>query len=149
MQADKVEFKKPRSARLLLALLICGLFFTVVYQYSENRKTTQGLRDRIRSLESKVGAFNDECETRIAVIKAETGKQYECPEPLDGRTLSEFISTMPPDFVNKLSADISQNITSGACGKLSEKAARKKRPRLKNVDTPAIPDDTPAEPVTQ
>jgi hypothetical protein len=143
---------------------ILALFLVIVYLYVSNRDTTESFQQNVLLLESKLAMVNDECETRIAIVKAGSAVLTECPEPVDGKTFAEFMNSLPPEFSEKLSADITKSLTFGACvsfwdkaggkyGRLRDKAERRKRIRLNNALLPpeqtAHDYDTTAEPAAE
>ena len=145
-------------------MVILALSLVIVYLYVSNRDTTKALQESIRLLDSKLAMINDECETRIAIVKAGSAVITECSEPVDGKTFSEFMNSLPPEFSEKLSADITKSLTFGAyasfwnkaggeCGRLMDKAERKKRIRLNNELSPpqqiTHDNDSTAEPVAE
>lgn len=139
----------PPSAKRCAVLAIGGLTLALLWQHLENRRTVGALRTKIQALEANVTTMNDQCETRIAVLKADLAEQLALAESMDGRTFAEFLSSMPPDFAEHLSAELAGIFRAGICGRLEETAVERKKRRTAVRKSAPAPDDRPAKPPPQ
>lgn len=110
--------------------------------YTGYSREIQALKQKLIFLESGLARANDECETRVATIKA---SKDICPEPVNSVSMSEFVNSMPPEFASRFSAEIARNLAPGLCEKMPDRFSKKRKQKPAFHPKPLSPDDTTAE----